>query len=49
MGAVNYPALSTVKPTLYTLSEKTLTTADNETATGKEVKAAFKKDLNGVY
>ena len=47
MGAVKYPTLSTVKPLLYKRSEKILKMADSDRATGKQVKAAIKKDLDG--
>ena len=49
MGGVKYPTLSTVKPLLYKLSERTLKIADSDTATTKQVKAAIKKDLDERY
>ena len=43
MGVVQYPTLSTVKPLLYKLLERTLKIADSDTETAKQVKAAIKK------
>ena len=49
MGAVKYPTLSTVKPLLYKLLERTLKIEDSDSATAKKVKTAIKKDLEERY
>ena len=47
--AVKYPTLSTVKPLLYKLLERTLKIEDSDSATAKKVKTAIKKDLEERY
>lgn len=49
MGAVRYPTLSTVKPLLYKLVNRTLKVKDGDTALAKEVKLEIKRDLQERY
>ena len=46
MGAAKYPTLSTVKPLLHVLLEKTLKVTSSDTAVAKEVKEAIRRDLH---
>ena len=49
MGAVSYPTLSTVKPLLYKLVNRTLEVKENDTVVAKEVKLNIKRDLQERY
>ena len=49
MGAAKYPTLSTVKPLLHVLLEKTLKDTSSDTAVAKEVKEAIRRDLHARY
>ena len=49
MGAVSYPTLSTVKPLLYKLVNRTLEVKENDTVVVKEVKRNIKRDLQERY
>ena len=49
MGAAKYPTLSTVKPLLHVLLEKTLKVTSSDTAVAKEVKEAIRRDLHARY
>ena len=49
MGAVTYPTLSTVKPLLYKLVNRTLKVKENDTVVVKEVKLNIKRDLQEHY
>ena len=48
MGAVSYPTLSTVKPVLYKLVNRTLEVKENDTVVAK-VKLNIKRDLQERY
>ena len=49
MSAVKYPTVSTVKPLLYKLLEKSLKIADSDAAVAREVKKAIRSDLQERY
>lgn len=49
MSGEKYPTVSTVKPLLYKLTEKTLALNDGDSSTIKAVKQAIKKDLESRY
>ena len=49
MSGVKYPTVSTVKPLLYKLLEKSLKVTDSDSKTVKDVKMAIKCDLQERY
>ena len=49
MGGAKYPTLSTVKPLLHVLLEKTLKVTSSDTAVAKEVKEAIWRGLQARY
>ena len=49
MSAVKYPTLSTVKPLLFKLVNRTLKANESDSAVAKEVKVEIKRDLQGRY
>ena len=49
MGAVKYPTLSTVKPLLYKLVNRTLAVKESDSKVAKTVKLEIKRDLLERY